>query len=38
MINHKSDTQENRQNSNPTFEKIGGKVLFWVMLSKHHFV
>lgn len=38
MINHKSDTQENRQNSNPTFEKIRGKVLFWVMLSKHHFV
>ena len=38
MVNHKSDTQENRQNSNPTFEKIRGKVLFWVMLSKHHFV
>lgn len=37
-INHNSDTQENRQNSDPTFEKIRVKVLFWVMLSKHHFV
>lgn len=37
-INHKSDTQENRQNSDPTFEKIRVQVLFWLMLSKHHFV
>lgn len=37
-INHNSDTQENRQNSDPTFEKIRVQVLFWLMLSKHHFV
>lgn len=37
-INHNSDTQENRQNSDPTFEKVRVKVLFWLMLSKHNFV